>query len=149
MAFDATSFLDMSTEDTMDTRRIPIPPDDYTAMIKKVEAFEVKDKPDVIRLSITYDLSAPELEESIGIAEPQCRQTIFVELDDNGGFDTGAGKNTKLGALREAVGLNEGEFNLGMLAGRGPILVHVSHRSPEGEPDIVYDEIKRVTALAA
>jgi hypothetical protein len=58
--------------------------------------------------------------------------SVFLDLDGDGRPDMGKGKNTKLGKLREAIGLNSGPVQFRAFDGR-VATIKVDHRMYEGD----------------
>ena len=153
MTFDPASFLSQETTDQMDTSFTPIPAGEYPAMVKSVDARQqpsTKDPAEVWTiLDVTYAIDDQGVREETGLPEPTIRQSIFLDIGDDGKLDTGKGKNVNLGRLREAVGLNQpGQaFSFGSLVGQACI-VAVKHNPSKDDPEIVYANVSKVAALA-
>lgn len=90
MSFDASKFLEQSTDKAMQTSMSPCPEGEYLAQVEKVEAFPVKDREtqqvrsDAFRLQLTWDILDQELLESIDRKGITVRQSIFIDLDEIG-----------------------------------------------------------------
>ena len=155
MAFDPQSFMEMSTDDEMDTSIPAITPADYAALIKKVTPHPLKDKDtgqtrtDTIRLQVDYLIVDDELKALREMPEGvPVSDSIFIEFTPEGGFATATGKNVRLGALREALGLNGAGFNLGLLNGAGPLLIRIKNTPNEDDPEAEpYNNVQRVAAI--
>lgn len=148
--FDADSFLHMQVAEANDTKRIPVPVGEYTAIVKEVKTRSWQSKTDAtkagIALDVTWSIDDQAAKDATGRDEVTLRQGIMLDLSEAGGLDMGKGKNIGLGRLRTAVGLNTpGEpFAFTMLTGR-MAKVQVSHRV-DGED--IYDEVKSVAAFS-
>lgn len=143
--FDPASFLNTTFDEANDTRTQPVPAGEYLAIADKVDVktWASRDgSSSGLKLEIVWDIQDEAVKQLLGREKVTSRQNIMLDLTETGGLDFGKGKNTGLGRLREAVGLNEpGQpFAFGMIQGRMAQAV-VSHRV-NGEE--VYDEIKKV-----
>lgn len=147
--FNPDTFLQATTTEVNDTKKIPCPAGEYIAVVEKVEARPWQSKDGLksgVALDITWAIDDPAVKETVGRDNVQVRQGLMLDLLESGGLDMGKGKNVALGRLREATGLNvPGQpFSPTMFAGRAA-KVTVSHRV-DGED--IYDEIKKVAALS-
>jgi len=153
MTFDPTSFLSQETTDQMDTSFTPIPAGEYPALIKSVDARQQPSHKDPSLtwtiLDVTYAIDDQGVREETGLPEPTIRQSIFLDISDDGKLDGGKGKNVNLGRLREAVGLNQpGQaFSFGALIGQACV-VAVKHNPDKNDPEIIYANVTKVAALA-
>lgn len=147
--FNPDTFLQATSTEANDTKKIPCPAGEYTAVAEKVEARQWQSKDGLksgIALDITWSIDDPAVKEVVGRDNVQVRQGLMLDLLDSGGLDMGKGKNIALGRVREATGLNVAgqPFAPSMIQGRAA-KVTVSHRV-DGED--IYDEIKKVAALS-
>lgn len=147
--FDPNSFLDMQVSESNDTKVIPVPVGEYTAVISKVDCRTWQSKKDPsmsgLTLDVTYDIDDQNVKSLLGRDKITVRQGIMLDLSESGGLDMGKGKNIGLGRLREATDLNvQGQpFSFNMLAGR-VAKVAVSHRI-DGEN--IFAEVKTVAHI--
>lgn len=147
--FDPAQFLDAQVTDSNDTKLIPIPVGEYTAVADKVDVRTWQGKKDPsksgVTLEITWSIDDQSVKEALGRDTITVRQGVMLDLTEGGSLDMGKGRNTQLGRLREAVKLNvPGQpFAFSMLPGR-LAKVKVEHRI-DGEN--IYSEIKSVAAL--
>lgn len=141
--FDPEQFAATSVAEPNDTKFIPVPEDEYQAIIKS-KKFRPTDKGQLI-LDIVWVIDSEQAKLITGMKEPQVRHSIFLDRLDNGALDMSKGKNVKLGQLREALGLNTpGQpFNFNMLEGKAA-RVKVKHRTFEGD---IFAEVKEVTKI--
>lgn len=150
MSFDASKFLEQSTDKAMQTSMSPCPEGEYLAQVEKVEAFPVKDREtqqvrsDAFRLQLTWDILDQELLESIDRKGITVRQSIFIDLDEDGSFADGKDKNVSLGKLRDAVGQNSGSWTPSNLIGQQAV-VKVTHRPNPQDDSQVYAQVSAVT----
>lgn len=142
--FDPDSFMNSSTTDANDTRYTPVPEDDYPAAIDKVEAGTAGGKP---VLNVTWKITDDRIKAALGMESASVRQTIWLDITEQGGLDGGKGKNVGLGKLRDALGQNTPgkPWSPGMLMGQ-VAQIKVAHRSGK-EPGEVFADVKAVTAL--
>lgn len=147
--FDPSQFLEQQTSEANDTKLVPIPVGEYTAIVEKVEArqWRKKDDPSVsgVALDNIWEIDDAALKQLLGRDKITVKQGIMLDLTETGGLDMGKGKNVALGKLREAVGLNTPgmPFAPSMLVGRAA-KIRVEHRI-DGEN--IYSEVKAVTKL--
>lgn len=142
--FEADELLNMETEGSMETSMPPIPEGEWPAYVSEVKARSGTSKAgnDYTMADVTWKITADEVAQEVGIDEPQCRQSIFLDVGDNG-LEMGRGKNIQLGRLRDAVGQNgPGAWSLSDLEGASAI-VRVEQREYEGN---IYSDVKGVAA---
>lgn len=147
--FSPEQFLDMQVTESNDTRTIPVPVGEYTAVAEEVKCRQWQSKQDPsksgLTLDITWSVDDAAVKELLGRDKVTVKQGIMLDLTDAGGLDMGKGRNVGLGRLREALGLNTpGQpFSFMMVSGR-VAKISVSHRS-DGEN--IYAEVKGVAKL--
>lgn len=142
--FDPDTFLNTTFTEESSTRREPIPVGEYQASIEEV-------KPDVTQsgkalLRVTWKLVNTG-DESLD--DRLVSQTVWLDLTPGGALDMSRGSNIGLGRLRDAVGQNTAgrPWQPSMLIG-SVATVQISHRADKENPEIVYDDIKRVAKAA-
>lgn len=149
--FNPESFLDATLNEPNSTVSIPCPEGEYIALAldePKIRTFEGKKESNkgvqYISLDIDWTIEDPAVMEVTQRKPTKVRQSLMLDLTENGALDMGKGKNIGLGRLREAVGLNKpGQaFSFRQLQGR-QARVRVTHRVVE---DRIYDEIKSVAS---
>jgi hypothetical protein len=148
--FDPSVFLDTQIAESNSTVSTPVPEGEYTAVIDgEPEIRQWTGKKDPTKsglvLDITWSIDDAAVREELGRDKVTCRQSIMLDLNANGGIDTGKGRNVSLGRLRDAVNLNEPgkPFSFRMLAGQCA-KVSVKHRV---DGDAVFAEVKGVARL--
>lgn len=153
-SFDAEAFLGTETEDALETHYTPVPEDEYQAVIKKVSvrAIDTKNGPATV-LSLQWDiLDQAELAESLGFSNGDMfvNQDLFLDLEADGTLSGGPNKNVKLGKVRDALGQNKAgkPWSPRMLEGAGPCTIVVSERPNKDDPEIIYNDVRRVAAAA-
>lgn len=149
--FDSVQFLIQESDASIDTKIVPIPlrAEPYQAQVDRVNAKEVntKDGPRIV-MDLTWEILDENVKKKLGLKKVTVRQGVFLDLTDEGAIDMSKGKNRQLGLIREAVGQNKDgkPWSPGMLQGQTANLT-ISHRPDENDPENVYSEVKRVTAL--
>lgn len=147
--FNPDQFLDMQVTETNDTKVIPVPVGEYTAVITDVKCrqWQAKDDPSKsgLALDLQWELDDAAVKELLGRDKVTVKQDIMLDITESGGLDMGKGRNVSLGKLREAMGLNVAgqPFAFSMLNGRVAKVV-VSHRI-DGEQ--IYAKVKGVAKL--
>ena len=147
--FNPDQFLDMQIEGQNDTKIIPVPAGEYTAMIEEVKVRQWQGKADPSKSGLTLDLQwsidDASVKELLGRDKVTVKQGIMLDLTDAGGLDMGKGRNVGLGRLREALDLNQPgrPFSFTMLTGR-VARVSVSHRIAD---DNIFAEVKQVARI--
>lgn len=123
-AFDPATFMDATIDQALDTKIIPIKSGEYPGVAAKVETRGWTGKADPtksgVALDVTWELESPEQTTATGREKLNVRQSIMLDITEQGGLDVGKGKNVRLGALRDALGLNVAgqPFNFRMIEGR-------------------------------
>lgn len=152
MGFDPNKFLEQSTDKAMQTSMSPCPEGEYLAQVEKVEAFPVKEREtqqvrsDAFRLQITWDILDQDLLDSLDRKAMTVRQSIFIDLDDDGSFADGKDKNVGLGKLRAAVNQNSGPWQPNDLIGQQGI-IKVGHRPNPTNDAEVYAQVNAVAPV--
>ena len=147
--FDPSQFLEQQTTQANDTKLVPVPVGEYTAIVEKVDArqWRKKDDPSVsgIALDIIWELDDEAVKALLGRDKVTAKQGIMLDLSETGGLDMGKGKNVSLGKLREATNLNEPgrPFAASMLVGRAA-KIRIEHRI---DGDNIFADVKAVTKL--
>lgn len=147
--FNPEQFLDTQVTEANDTKTIPVPVGEYTALIEEVKCRQWQSKKDPsmsgLTLDITWSIDDQNVKELLGRDKVTARQGIMLDITESGTMDMGKGRNVGLGRLREAVNLNTpGQpFTFSMLPGR-VAKVNVTHRV---DGDQIFAEIKSVAKL--
>lgn len=147
--FNPEQFLDQQFTEANDTKVIPVPVGEYTAIAGEVKCRQWQSKADPsksgLTLDITWEIDDPAVKELLGRDKVTVRQGIMLDLTDSGSMDMGKGRNVGLGRLREALNLNQpGQaFSFSMIPGR-LAKVAVTHRI-DGEN--IYAEVKSLARL--
>ena len=161
MQFDPAAFLDMPVDAPL-VKRPPIAATDYISTIKDVipETWQSKDKYDEktgqlksgIKYTVKHTVDVPEAERTrVGLSQPTIELTdsIMLEMNDQGGIDTSAGKNGALRRYRDATDTNKPgvSFSARQLIGK-LVTVRIAHREwPLGSGDMS-EEIKGVAKVS-
>lgn len=153
--FDPKQFLDANYSESNDTKLIPVPVGEYTAVVEKVDtrAWQGRKDPSKsgIALDVVWAIDDPAVKEATGREKVTVTQGIMLDLTPAGGLDFSRGKNVQLGRLREALGLNQpGQpFGFRMLEGKVAKVV-IGHRPAEGanaRPGDVFADVTAVVKL--
>lgn len=155
MIFNEADFLNGTTDGAFDTKRIPIPQGEYTALIKDVKPrVNVQGKKDPTKsynfldyaLSVVLTPEAQAIMETVEV-EAKRNYSLIIELDESGTrLASGKGKNVDLGKFREAIGQNEDGKPWGPRMPVGKMVkVLVTHRTLD-TGDIV-DQIDKISAI--
>ena len=146
MSFDPNIFIEQSFSEANSTKAEPCPAGEFPALVKSINIRQWSSKKDPSQSGLALDLiwtvEDEGVKQQLDRTEVTVKQGIMLDLTDAGQLDMGKGKNTGLGRLREAVGLNvPGQaFSFNQLVGQMAKIV-VSHRV-EGEE--VYADVKAV-----
>jgi hypothetical protein len=135
--FDADAFLNSAVNSAFATQPKLCPVGEYEATVEKLQVDSLPSGS--IALKVSWN---PEGWDGFPV-----RQTIFLDLDENGKLDTSEGANYQLGRLLEAVGqLNKKGWKIGDLIGARAHIA-VEHTQSKKDAAVFYDGVSRVTAL--
>jgi hypothetical protein len=137
--FDPNAFLDMPVDVAFE-RRPPLPVNDYTARISDLVArqWQSKDKYNADgtpKSGIAYDvvlvIAIPlDVKESLGLKQDELtlKDSIMLDMNDQGGLDSAPGANRQLRMYREALDMNKAgvPFRAREMIGR-MLLVRIKH----------------------
>lgn len=147
-AFDPENFLNQQTEDALDTQIIPVPEGEWEAQIEDIKptsgTSQKSGNPFYI-LQVTWNILDQKVSETTQRDKNTVRQSVFLDVKDDGSLDRGKGKNVNLGRLREAVGQNKPgkKWKPADLVGQtATIQVVHKHNEETGNP---IAEVKRVS----
>ena len=149
MVIDIQQFLAATFTQPMSTKREPVPPKDYVALIDEIELETFPGKKDTsktyLKLSLIYSVDDPELKKQLNRDKVLVYDDFLLDLTEGGGLDFGKGKNVKLGRLREACGQNkEGQpWGFQMLKGQ-VVRIKVGQEMYKGDPQ---STVEAVTAV--
>jgi len=152
--FDTEAFLQQNQQVELDDHRTVVNANEYRAYITKVEARtgQFRKGPNVgqsyIALDVHFGIDDPDLQAQLNLSgPPTVRKSMLLDVDDNGNLLAGANRNVDLGMVRKAVGQNTGEaWYPKMLEGQGPVLIHVTERPDEKDPNKIYNDVGAVVA---
>jgi hypothetical protein len=135
-----------------DTRYAPpIEAKEYLAMIKgpynDPKATRLRQEKGYLIFDVVYEVDDPDQLRKLGFTKlPGVRQSIFLDLTEQGGLDMGPYKNGELNRLREAVGLKVPGQRWGFADFVGkPARIKVGHRPDKDNPQRTYTEVREVT----
>jgi len=142
--FDADSFLQATVEGQLSTSRPSIPELQDAQLV--VKDLGIKVSGDFTILDVVFICDEESAREATGMAEPQIKHGVFLDLDSSGALDMGEGKNVDLGRLRAALGQNDGgpwapAQMIGQVC-RG----HVVQDPDKKDPSKIYNRIKAFAA---
>lgn len=145
-AFNPDTFLNSETSEANATTYVPVPEGEFNASIKDVKPRVLSDGRAVLDLSWIVDDEQARVET--GMAEPLVRQTLWLDITEQGGLDFGKGKNVGLGRVREALGQNQSgkPWAPGMLIG-GVAKVKVAHSIDKRDNVTIQANVSSVVAL--
>ena len=148
--FDPENFMHQEVEAAMDTSFTPVPEGEYPAYVKDVGARTVttKNGPSPM-LDITFAITDEEVAKELGMEEVSVRQSLFLDLTEDGLLAFDANSNVRLGRLRKALGQNVdgAAWAPSHMVGAGPVQVLVGHRQA-ADGDEIYAEVRKVKALS-
>lgn len=157
--FDASAFLDQTVDGPLSTSITPCPEGEYKMMISadgditswfgeaKWEKNGVQHSSPIA--TIPVEVLDDAVRAKLGREKVMSRIKMFLDMTPDNKLDTSEGKNVRLGALRAALGQNEGAgWTFAKLRGAGPFIGRVTQRSDAKDPSIKYDEVSRVSKLA-
>lgn len=139
--FDPNAFLD-ATLDEPTEKRPPLPIGDYTATIGEVTARTWQGKQDPTKSGIAWDIpltievpAAVQSQLGLSTSTIVIKDSIMLDLTENGTIDNSPGKNRRLRTYREACDMNKpgDSFSARKMTGR-LITVKIAHDLWEGQP---------------
>lgn len=144
MQFDPSAFLDLPVDQAFE-RRPPLPVKDYPAIIQDVTArqWQSKDKYNADgspKTGIAYDVSLSlqiplDVKDQLGLKTDTLtlKDSIMLDLNDQGGLSTEPGANRQLRQYREALDMNKPgvAFRARDMIGR-MVLVRIKHEEYQG-----------------
>ena len=147
--FDPNAFLDVTTDAQLDTRLPPTPVGEWLYECVEVKARnnpqQQKDPTAApLVLDFVWESRDPALHAAANRERLRVTQSIFVTLQGNT-IEAGEGKNTRLGALRAAVGQNVAgqPWRPRMVVGQLAKL-NITHRADKTDPELKYDNVTSV-----
>jgi len=145
-SFDPDVFRNTAQEGAHETVCFPVPQGDHRAISSTGKMLERTVEGETrwiyrLRWEVTDEAVKAELE----MEEPFVNQDIWLDME-NGRLLYGRNKNNQLGLVREALGVNDPSkpFSLRMLEGKGPAMIHVSHRDWQGRPQAQVDRVVKL-----
>jgi hypothetical protein len=148
--FDPDVFLNTQTDTPFETSYVPVPENEYIAVIDNVKARQITTKQgEAVVMDVAYNiLEQEELKSKLGFNDKMLvRQSIFPDIE-NGVFQFGPNKNVPLGQLRKALKQDKAgkPWSPKMLEGAGPVKIKVEHRPNPNDPLNPYANVTRVAA---
>lgn len=147
--FNPEDFAQASVDGSMDTHLVPVPPGDRNGQVTKflTKQFDSDKTGETYTvLELSWQILDDEAKKVTGQDNPHCRQSVFIDLTAEGALDNSKGKNTQLGALREAVGQNSKgkKWNPNMLVGATALC----HIEPDKNDPENYSRVTKVAKAA-
>lgn|SRR3990167_2180567 len=144
--FNPDSFLQQETTQATEAKYTPIPEAEYRATVDDVTS-GLSSKKSVPFLNVTFEIHDENLRKQLGMEHVRVNMNLWLDLTETGAIEVGPNKNVKLGKLREALGQNQSgqAWSPLMMKGKGPVVILVSQRKDENDPEVVYNDVKRVT----
>lgn len=152
--FDPATFGQAQFEGQNDTRFLLIDAKEYPAVIKgpwgddKATKLRTTEKGQLI-LDVVYTVDDEAQRQRLNVNQlPSVRQSIFLDLTEGGGLDMGPFKNSALGRLRDALGLNSAGQKWAFADFVGKVVkIKVGHRPDKNDPSKVYTDVEAVTKM--
>lgn len=148
--FDVKAFATTIVKAKLDTKIPPIPldeTDEFDILCTRSEAKIIKSNKTGEEYC-TYDSSWEVLDENVRakthLDKPTAHYGFILDVDPQKGLVLGQAKNVKLGRLLDAVGITSKEWSLSMIEGT-TCVGKIRHRPDEDDPEIIYNEIVRVS----
>ena len=152
--FDKDTFLQTETTGAMSTVFKPMPEHEALAVIADIEiktgTIKKGDRAGEtwVMFSVKYEVDSDEAREATNMDTPTVRQSLFVDINDDGMLDTSEGRNIDLGRLRLACNQNgDGPWSPMQMVGC-PVMIFIGQRPDENDADKIYNEVKATTAPA-
>ena len=140
--FDPDTFLDGTLPGSNSTKKELPPPGVYPAHISKIEVRNGTVKKEGanfgktwVALNITWTIENHAVNSQLDQPKVNVFDSVMLDLDDSGQVSMGKGKNTRLGRLREAIGMNTGPARFRAFEGR-PAQIKVDPDEYNGEPTV-------------
>lgn len=153
MSFDADTFLSLTIDQPLDTRRVPVPEGEYVAAVKDIKArtgVSQKSGNEFLALDVIWEIDDVEgrVKSATNRDVNTVTQQMFLDRNGSGGIATGAGQNISLGKLREAVGQNKTGMPWSPTMLKGAVArISVAHRLDDKDPNVVYDGVNKVAKI--
>lgn len=141
--FNAEAFLNTPMTGQLDTKVEPCPPGEYRAQFKghQFRSFTAESGETFNVMEVTWEILDEGVKATLQRDSVTSRQSIFLDVTEQGTLDLGKQKNIGLGQLLDAFGLNTGKpWTLAQLVGN-MALVKV-------EPDKKDAQYTRVVKIA-
>ncbi len=147
--FDPDAFAQTSVDGAMDDHLTPCPHGDRKGQVDKFVTRQFvsdKDGNTYTVMDVWWHILDEDSKKVTGMEKPMCKQSIFIDLTDEGSIDNGKAKNTQLGALRTAVGQNSKgkKWHPNMLNGA----IALCHVEPDKKEPENYSKVTKVAKAA-
>lgn len=141
MSFNADQFEQQVIDQSNATSFVPIPEGEYDAYI---EGYKFREAKDSVLLDITWVIPDEQLAEKLNMEQVTARQSMFLDMTQDGNLDFGTNRNVRLGRLREALGVNGPGFQWAQLIGKAAKIA-VSQRPDANDSTIIYNDVSVAT----
>lgn len=130
--FDPDTFMSAEVQGANETEYSPVPAGEWTAYISDVKPAERTRKDGTgtfVVADVIYTITDERVIKAMEEDEPTCKQSLFLDFEENGALAFGKNKNVQLGKLREAAGQNDPTkpWSFRNLISTGPYKVKVEH----------------------
>lgn len=160
MSFDPESFMQQTVDAPMATEFLVVPEGEYQAIIGDFDSdafksfdFTYKKGPragepgSMTVFNCPFKIQDAALKASMERDEVTAYGRFTLDFEADGSLSTKEGRNVTLGQLRAAVGQNQPGWTFSQLRGQGPVMVKVTHRSDDKNPERKYAEVTRVAPI--
>jgi hypothetical protein len=148
--FSPEQLLQQETDKKGDTRFPTCPAGEHKAQVSKLAIREIKQKDNNETrhvLDVTWEVLESQVREQMGIDHVFARQTIFLDLTNDGSLDMGPYKNSALNRLREALGQNDATgWRINKLM-QQMAKVRVEHSPNAQDPENPFANVTRVAPI--
>ncbi len=123
----------------------PVPEGEHLGLIDdfKIRAVTTE-RGEVPVMDIYWMVPDEDLKKQLHRDKVIVKQSIWIDLNDDGSIAVGPNQNVGLGRLRAALGMNGKGFSFQKLRGAGPARIFVTHERDKKNPDDVYGKVMRV-----
>ena len=147
MDFNPEEFMQsMTIEGVLDTEYSPVPENDYLAAVDRISMRGPKEAGQSPIMEVFWKIDKPEDE---GVQGPTSRQSVFLDVGDEGRVARGKNNNIVLGKLLDALKQNKPGWHPNQLIGQ-IARIHVRNRpGPVGTQyeGRIFDDVDAVVAI--
>ena len=147
--FNAEQFASATVEAANSTRQIPIQDGEWNAQVSKLTFRNQKmtDGTERIICDVAWEIQDDQVKSHTKLEKPIARQSLFLDVTEQGALDMSEGKNVQLGRLREAVNQNKAgkRWAFNMLHGMSAV-VRTKQATNKDDPDNPFVNVVAVTS---